>query len=499
MGNCLENADPLSILDGMSKTLYINQTLNEYRAALVVRGNMTDFFMERGDGKASPGPVRSGNVYRGRIAKILPGIGAAFVDIGHDQAAYLYLDRRGEPLRPSLREGGSVLVQIYREPVGIKGAKLTRNIALVGRYLVYRPLSGKIGISRRIELSGERERLESILGGLSTGGGGLVARTYAEGKGASVLKAEFDALAGQWENIQHRYVELNAPGVCREEGHFVQKILRDIVDEEVADIWVDTPELKEMVEWYSERYLPWLVGKCHLYREHRPMLKKFGIEREVGRSLAGKIYLRSGGVVHIDQTEALVSIDVNTGRFVGKKSVEQTVLKTNLEAVGEIVRQLRLRNCGGIIVIDFIDMEDEDHRQQIVQAFNNALKRDRAKCRVLPLSRLGLVEMTRKQSKDTLARIVCEPCPYCEGRGRIKSATSVCYELLRDLRGALKERDGFGGGVSVRAHPDVVEQFCDSEGVGFMGSLQESQGRSFAFRADHHCHVEDYEIVFEKD
>ena len=494
MGNYLENVFSLSILVRMSKILYINQTLDEYRAALAVKGKLVDFFIERGT------PIRSGNIYKGRVSKILPGIGAAFVDVGHEQAAYLRLNRASEPLVNKsmegmpLREGGQVLVQIYREPVGMKGAKLTRNITLTGRYLVYRPFFEHIGVSRRIESLEERERLEEIVKELCPDEEGLIARTHAEGQSASIIKAEFNALIERWKIIQNNYTELINPGPCWEEISFVEQILRDIVDEEVEDIWVDTPELKAMVDQYVEKYALGLEEKCQLYRESTPIFKKFGIEREVNRGLGSKIYLRSGGVINIDQTEALVSIDVNTGRFVGKKNAEQTILKTNLEAVREIARQLRLRNCGGIIVIDLIDMKDVEHRKEVFQALNDVLGKDRARCEVMPLSRFGLVEMTRKQTKDTLSRMICEPCPYCDGSGRIKSVVSICYELLRDLASVLKKTDEE---VSIHAHPDVVEEFCDKEGRGFMEALKESEKCSFVVKVDHHCHVEDYEIAVE--
>ena len=490
---------PWSILGGMSKILYINQTLDEYRAALVEKGKVVDFFMER------RGELRVGNIYKGRVSKILPGIGAAFVDVGHEQAGYLYLNQGKSDSEipswehPPLREGGQVLVQIYRESVGIKGPKLTRDITLIGRYIVYMPLLEHTNVSRRIQLPQERERLEAILRDVCPEGKGVIARTRSEGQSPSMIQAEFHDLELQWKNIQHNYSEMSAPRICHQELDFVQQILRDVVDEEVVDIWVDTPEQKAIVEGYVEKYLPWLVGKCTFYRESTPIFKNFDIEPEVDKSLTGKIYLRSGGVINIDQTEALVSVDVNTGRFVGKKSVEQTVLKTNLEAVAEIARQLRLRNCGGIIVIDFIDMEDHDHREQVFQALQEALKKDRSKCRVMPLSRLGLVEMTRKQTKDTLTRVVCQPCPYCEGSGRVKSASSVCYELLRDLTGAFKSRGKKTGPVSIHAHPDVVEKFCDEEGSGFREVLERSWGGILAVEVDHNCHMEQYEIVFEED
>ena len=492
----------------MSKILYINQTFGEFRAALVENGRVMDFFMERGKG------LRVGNIYKGRVSKVLPGIGSAFVEIGHEKAAFLYLDKAwlpsgeedaweahsGSPpknvtIEALLEEGDEVLVQVSRESIGMKGPKVTRNITLPGRHIVYTPLVEHVGVSRQVTSDGERVRLEGILKDFCLVGKGAIARTFAQGQSASVIRADFDSLEGEWERVQERYAKIDTPGLCREEVGFAQRILRDIIDDDLEEIYVDTKDLLEEVEGFVGEFLPRLKGRCRLYREVVPIFDNFGIEEQVARALSNKIALRSGGAIHIDQTEALVSIDVNTGRFVGKRDLNETILKTNLEAVGEIARQLRLRNCGGIIVIDFIDMLEPEHREEVFEGLLNALKKDRAKYNVMPISGLGLVEMTRKQTRDTLVRLVCVPCSYCEGSGRVKSVSSVCYELLRDLVAALRKRGkGAAGRVHVYANPEVIDRLYDGEEFGFMETLEERWGGPFVVRSDSNYHLEQYDI-----
>ena len=517
----------------MPKTLYINQTFNESRAALVENGKIVDFFIEQGRGESSP---KAGNIYKGRVSKILSGIGSAFVDIGHEKSAFLYLDKawlpsskersrkekRGAPehqriipdewetlcdsscvppegltIDSLLKEGDEIFVQIVRESIGMKGPKVTRNITLAGRNLVYMPCVDHIGVSRRIDCAEERSRLEAVLKDFCPSGEGVIARTFAKGQPFSSLKKDFAQLVSHWKEVQHKYSKISYPGLCYQDINFVQCILRDVVDEDLEYVYVDTPERQEDVNQFAEECLPWLSGKCKLYRGAIPLFEKFGIEQQVRRMLSNKVRLRSGGMINIDQTEALVSIDVNTGKFVGKKSVEDTILKTNLEAVVEIASQLRLRNCGGIIVIDFIDMLNPGHQEMLFQALLDALQKDRAKYSVMPISGLGLVEMTRKQTKDTLVRLVCTPCSYCEGSGMVKSVSSVCYELLRDLRGVLKKDQKKRRGVHIYANPEVINRLYDEEEFGRMDELEESWGASFVIRSDGNYHLEQYDIFLE--
>ena len=515
----------------MSRILYINKTFGESRAALVENGRLEDFFMERGEA-----PLKVGNLYKGRVSKVLPGLGSAFVDIGQEKAAYLYLDKAWLPsceepqtrakskdcaeggriipdefetfcdfsgsLPPDvtidslLRKGDEVLLQISRESIGNKGPKATRNITLASRYLVYMPFVEHLGVSRRIAPEEERMRLEGVLKEFCSGGQGAIVRTSAKGQSTSTLRADFSRLEQQWKSIREKYETVNAPGLCHEESSFVRRILRDIVDDELDHICVDTVDVLEEVEHCIKGFLPALEGKCRLYREADPIFEKFGIEREVKRALSNKIYLRSGGTVNIDQTEALVSIDVNTGKFVGKNNLNETILEANLEAAKEIARQLRLRNCGGIIVIDFIDMVRSEHQEQVFRFLLDALQKDRAKYSVMPISGLGLVEMTRKQTRDTLVRLTCLPCQYCDGSGRVKSISTVCYDLLRELMATLKKRSGKNGDIHIYANPEVIDRLYDEEEFGFMDELEESWGKPFEVRSDGNYHVEQYDIFF---
>ena len=506
------------IKEGMAKILYINQTVHEYRAAVVENGRPIDFFMDRKVSKQGIPPVRAGNIYKGRVSRLRPGLGAAFVDIGCEKMAFLYLKQTpgtvldGEKARhvipdelsghygaccedAPLKVGDRVLVEISREPVGSKGAKLTRNIKLAGRYIVYTPLSDFMGVSRRIEDEEERSRLEAILEDIRPPGQGVVARTFAVGVPEEDLRCEMDELIDTWRGVQEKYAKKRNVGPCYQEITFVQRMLREVVENGLDEIWVDTLECFEQVREWTKRNLPSLETKCKLHEvESGPLFDKFGIEEEWNFALSNKIYLRSGGVINIDQTEAMVSIDVNTGRYIGSKSFEETMLKANLEAVVEIARQLRLRNCGGLIVIDFIDMTVDEHKEKVYQSLMENLQRDRAKYNVMPISDLGLVEMTRKQIRDTLVRTVCAPCQYCEGSGWVKSIRSVCYELLRNLRVKLREREK-SGRVWIYAHPDVVETLHDKEEFSCLDDMQHECGRPFEICSDKAYHIDDYDIV----
>lgn len=522
----------------MAKELVINQTHNESRVALIENGEILDFLIERASTSTDKPTV--GNIYLGRVVRVLPGMQSAFVDIGTERAAFLYVDdayiptleeqremaRRIEEkekeeaekkkfgqtipdelsslsdtvdmkYRPDikiqdfLKEGDEVLVQIAKEPISTKGPRVTRHITLAGRHIVFMPFIEHIGVSRRIENDDERERLKSILESIRPEGKGIIARTVAEGQSHKVLKADFNLLSKIWKDIQRRLEKVKAPNDAYKDLSFIQRALRDITDEDVDNILVDNRSALKQVEKFVSKYLPKMKGKVKVYENDVPIFEHFGIDIEVERALSNKVFLKSGGSINIDQTEALVSIDVNTGKYVGKKTLEETILKTNLEAVKEIAYQLRLRNCGGIIICDFIDMEREEHRDDVFQALLEALKKDRAKTNVLPISGLGLVEMTRKRTRDTLVRTMCEPCSYCEGTGVVKSVTTVCYEILREITKAMKKSKG--PKVSVFAHPEVSAQLT-SEDFAIIEALEEQFGKHLSIRADNSYHVEQYEI-----
>jgi ribonuclease G len=523
----------------MAKELIINQTHNESRVALVENGDILDFLIDRSGLTARQGSV--GSIYLGRVLRVLPGMQSAFVDIGLERAAFLYVDdaylptleeqremqrrlaekeaeekerkqQMGQTIpdefstlsetvdmkyRPDikiqdfLKEGDEIVVQIAKEPISTKGPRVTRHITLAGRHIVFMPFIEHVGVSRRIESEEERDRLKGILESIRPEGKGVIGRTVSEGQSHKVLKADYQVLTKIWKDVQRRVEKAKAPSSLHQDLSFVQRALRDITDEDVQNIVVDSKSTMKQVDKFVQKYLPNMKGKVVLWEEDLPIFEKYGIDIEIERALSNKVYLKSGGSINIDQTEALVSIDINTGKFVGKKTLEETILKTNLEAVKEIAYQLRLRNCGGIIIIDFIDMEKEEHRQSVYQALLEALKKDRSKTNVLPISGLGLVEMTRKRTRDTLTRVMCEPCPYCEGTGQVKSVTSVCYEVLREIAKTMKRTDS--DKISVFAHPEVSASLT-SDDFEVLEALEEQNGKSLSIRADNSYHIEQYEI-----
>jgi ribonuclease G len=354
------------------------------------------------------------------------------------------------------------------------------------------PLIEHTGVSRRIESEKERERLKEILDTIRPEGTGIIARTVAEGQSYKVLKFDFNMLVKIWKDVLKNSEKQKAPSIAFQDLNFIQRVLRDITDEDVDDIIVDSKDNFKDAEKFILKFLPNMKGKVKLYQtEEVPIFEKYGIDIEIERAIDNKVYLKSGGSLNIDQTEALVSVDVNTGKFIGRKTFEETILKTNLEAVKEIAYQLRLRNCGGIIIVDFIDMETETNREIVYNALVDELKKDRAKTNVLPISGLGLVEMTRKRTRDTLSRIMCEPCPYCEGTGRVKSTQSVCYELIRNLNRVLAKSKGTK--VSIYAHPEVTASLC-SEDFDLIETLEEAHGKSIQIRSENNYHIEQYEI-----
>jgi ribonuclease G len=522
----------------MAKELVINQTHSESRVALVENGDILDFLIDRDSSSIKKPSV--GNIYKGRVLRVLPGMQSAFVDIGYERAAFLYVDdayiptaseqrdmakrleskeledkkrlsqaktipdelstytesvdlryRSDIKIQDFLREGDEILVQVAKEPISTKGPRITRHITIAGRYIVYMPLIEHVGVSRRIECDKERERLMSVLKSIRPDDVGVIARTVAEGQSHKVLKADYNFLVKVWKEAQKQETKVKAPALVYNDLTFIQRALRDITDEDVTQITVDTKSNQVLVDKFVNRYLPAMKGRVQLYDKEQPIFEHFNIDVEIERALSNKVFLRSGGSLNIDQTEALVSIDVNTGKFVGKRSLEETIFKTNLEAVREITYQLRIRNCGGIIIIDFIDMEKEEHREQVFMTLLEALKKDRAKTNVLPISGLGLVEMTRKRTRDTLTRVMCEPCAYCEGTGRVKSVSTVCYEILREVTKSMKKERSLS--VSVFAHPEVSAQLT-GEDFEVLEMLEDRMGKQLVIRADNSYHIEQYEI-----
>lgn len=517
----------------MAKELIINQTINECRAALIENGEIVDYILDRS--VKDPNMPRSGNIYKGKVVRVLPGMQSAFVDIGYEKAAFLYVDdaylptlkeqremaekakqmeekkvgelipdelstlseevnmkfRPAKSIESFLKEGDEIVVQVAKEPISSKGPRVTRQITLAGRHIVFMPFIEHVGVSRRIENEEERARLKEILESIRPEGKGVIGRTVAEGQSYKVLKADYNMLVKIWKDLSKKHEKTKAPVLIYRDLTFIQRVLRDITDEDVSKIVVDSKEAYNEVEKFTSKYLLAVKGKCELYSGELPIFEHYGLDIEIERGLSNKVFLRSGGSINIDQTEALVSIDVNTGKFVGRKNLEDTILRNNLEAVKEIAYQLRLRNCGGIIIIDFIDMEKEENRKAVYQALLEALKKDRAKTNVLPISALGLVEMTRKRTRDTLIRTMCEPCPYCEGTGRVKTTLTVCYELIRELNKILSKCKG--SKVYIYAHPEVTAHLC-GEDLDIIETLEDHFGKSLLIRSENNYHVEQYEI-----
>ncbi|GAB4293979.1 MAG: ribonuclease G [Desulfuromonadia bacterium] len=507
----------------MAHELVINTTSHETRIALIENGTIAELYIERSRVKGIVG-----NIYKGRVVRVLPGMQAAFVDIGLEKAAFLYvadvfdpleeyesfMDGNGKkegdegepegegderpifhpvhPIEELLQEGQEILVQVSKEPIGTKGARITSHISLPGRHLVYMPTVDHVGISRRIEDEGERERLREIVERIRPPGTGFIVRTVSEGKSEEDLANDMTYLLNLWEEVQKRNQRASAPSLIHADLDVTQKVVRDILTEDVTRIVVDSkPEYDRIVQFIST-FMPKMKYSIELYDEDEPIFDHFGLEVEISRALGRKVWLKSGGYIIIEQTEALTAIDVNTGRYVGKHNLEDTILKTNLEAVKEIAYQLRLRNIGGIIIIDFIDMEKEVNREKVFTALEEALKGDKSKTNILKISELGLVEMTRKRVRESIGRMLCEPCPYCEGRGYVKSKVTVCHEIFRELHREMI--DVRGTKVMLSVHPQVADLLYDEERRG-LEELERTFKKRITVRAKPGFHQEQFEIL----
>jgi ribonuclease G len=498
----------------MGNELVINTTSHETRIALIENGTIAELYIERSRVKGIVG-----NIYKGRVIRVLPGMQAAFVDIGLEKAAFLYVadvfdelddyehfmdggskeEGSGEtqpmqplhPIEELLQEGQELMVQVSKEPIGTKGARITSHISLPGRHLVYMPTVDHVGISRRIEEEAERDRLKEIVERIRPAGSGFIVRTVSEGKSEEDLAADITYLTKLWAEVLKRNENAHAPHLIHADLDVTQKVVRDILTEQVDRIVVDSkPEHDRIVQFIST-FMPKMKYSIELYDEEEPIFDHFGLEVEISRALGRKVWLKSGGYIIIEQTEALTAIDVNTGRYVGKHNLEDTILKTNLEAVKEIAYQLRLRNIGGIIIIDFIDMEKEVNREKVFTALEEALKSDKSKTNILKISELGLVEMTRKRVRESIGRMLCEPCPYCEGKGYVKSKTTVCHEIFRELRREML--DIRGTKVMLTVHPQVADLLYDEERRG-LEELEKNYKKRITVRAKPGFHQEQFEI-----
>jgi ribonuclease G len=476
------------------------------RVALTENGKPAELLLERARRQGSVG-----DIYLGRVSRVLPGMQAAFVDIGLEKDSFLYVaDVRDEwededdlvedepRPRPAtsiddlLKEGQDIVVQVVKEPIGAKGARVSTNISLPGRLLVSTPFSARVGISRRIESEEERERLKAMLEGFRADGG-FIARTAAQGRAPEEFENDRTYLEALWRSIQTRARSSRPPALLHREQDLLLRALRDLLSPEISAIRVNDHEAFGRVVEFVNAMEPSLVSRARLHKASALFFEEFGIEAEIEKAIKSKVWLKSGGYLVINPTEALVSIDVNSGKFVGKDSLEETVLAVNLEAVREIVRQIRLRDLGGILVVDFIDLEDAAHRQQLFDAFETEMKKDRAKSKILQISEFGLVQITRKRSRASLDRALTKPCPSCGGNGRIKNDFTVGLEIRREI---VKMARSFSAGetILVRATPDVARLLRDEE-TGILETVERELEISVVLREDDTMAPAQYEIA----
>jgi ribonuclease G len=499
----------------MSLKMLIESDPHQTRIAVLEDDRLTEIFVER---HRHRGLV--GNVYKGRVTRVLPGMQAAFVDVGLERDAFLYVsdvaadveamedleldDARSEDIgghqqgspAPSiddlLKAGQEIIVQVVKDPLPNKGARISTHVTLPGRYLVLLPTVRHFGVSRRIEDETERERLLGILHQLPVSSGGLIVRTAGEGKGREEFESDLVYLSKLWEKIRLRAGKVSAPTLLHQDLDLALRVVRDLLRSDFAVLWVDGEETYERIVEFLDQVQPGLVAKVKLFRQRATLFEQFGIEEQIEAALKSKVWLKSGGYIVINPTEALVAIDVNTGRFVGQNNLEETVLQTNLEAVQEIVRQIRLRDLGGIIVIDLIDMVEAAHREEVFASLESEIRKDRAKTKVLNISEFGLVEITRKRSRANLERLLTQPCPYCSGRGRIKSVATICLNLRKEL---LHLRGRIGNSeLLLRVHPEIARALQQEERAIF-DELERSLGVHLLLQSDPELHHERFDVV----
>jgi len=487
----------------MSEEILINVTPTETRVGLVENGMLQEVSLER---KSYVGYL--GNIYKGTVSRVLPGMQAAFIDIGLDRTAFLHAsdiyrvecehvpdDPPPEPHITSLvREGDEVVVQVIKDPLGTKGARLTTNLSIPSRFLVLLPDSETIAVSLRIEDEAERARLKNLLATMREHKGkhGYIVRTNAENTNDFALSADMSYLGKIWECIA-KQIHIAKPGECiYEDLSLPLRALRDHMHEEVEKVRIDSKEEFDRLNDFTGKFLPEWSQRIEYYSAARPIFDLYGIEDEIENALHRTTPLKSGGHLVIDQTEAMTTIDVNTGGYVGHRTLEETIYKTNLEAAQAIARQLRLRNLGGIIIIDFIDMHDEEHKRQVMAALERALERDHAKTHTCEISPLGLIEMTRKRTTESLGHVLCEPCPVCSGRGVLKSAETVCLEVFREI--VRSSRQFEASRLLVVASTDVVDKILDDQST-IVAELEETIGKSIRFQREDQYTQEQFDVV----
>jgi ribonuclease G len=506
--------------------IVINAASYETRVALVERGTVAEIFTEP---RSERGIL--GNIYKGKVVRVLPGMQAAFVDIGLERAAFLYVsdiskealsedfeslwgagsedepeDEEGGEDRPArgehrtgrnssiedlLKEGQEIMVQAAKDPIGTKGARLTSHVTLPGRYLVFMPTIDHVGISRRIGDDKERKRLRQIIDSVRPPGSGFIVRTVSENEPRENLEADMRFLIGLWREIVARNERQAAPSLLHADFDLVLRATRDLLSQEIDKLVIDSEPEFDRVREVIRTFMPSFENKLELYRSEEPIFDAYAIEVEISRALARKVWLKSGGYIVFDQAEALTVVDVNTGKYVGKRNLEDTITKINLEAAQEIAYQLRLRNIGGIIIVDFIDMDRGANRDKVFKAFEEVLRRDRVRSSIVKISELGLVEMTRKRTKESIGHVITEPCFYCEGKGYIKSRQTVCYEILREV---MREAPYIPQKmIAIRANPELADFLLDEERHG-MEELEKKYGKRIIVKAVPEFHREQFEV-----
>ena len=485
----------------MTEDLLVNITPQETRVALLQQGAVQELHVER---TASRG--RTGNIYLGRVARVLPGMQSAFIDIGLERAAFLHVADIWDAKAPTgsgtppmgieklLFDGQAVLVQVIKDPIGTKGARLSTQISIAGRMLVYLPQDPHIGISQRIGNEAEREQLRSRLQRLLPADekGGFIIRTMAEDAAEVDLRMDLDYLRKTWMHIVEQSKAVPPPALLYQDLSLAQRVLRDFVGEETTSIQIDSRENFQKLSEFSATYTPSVLPKLTHYTGERPLFDLHGVEGEIEKALGRRVDLKSGGYLIIEQTEAMTTIDVNTGSYVNGRNFDDTIFKTNLEAAHAIARQLRLRNLGGIIILDFIDMESAEHRHAVLAELHKALARDRTKVTVSDFSALGLVEMTRKRTRESLAHVLCEPCPACQGKGQVKTARTVAYEILREL---LREAKQFNPReFRITASQLVIDMFLEEESQ-HLAMLGDFIGKPISLQVESSFHQEQYDII----
>lgn len=490
----------------MSEEILINVTAMETRVAVIENGLLQDVHIER---VANRGIV--GNIYSGKVVRVLPGMQSAFVEIGAERTAFIHVsdimpldsegredrDHQSDVIKDFLHDGKKIVVQVTKDPLGTKGARLTTQVSISSRYLVLMPQSDHIGVSQRIEDDAERDRLQQLLGeGVEAEDmadmRGFIIRTAAEGAGAEEFRADLRYLKRVWSAVQRRGKAADRPTLLYEDLPLYQRAIRDLARPGLDKIRIDDQNCFERLETFCSDYVPEVSALLSHYDGERPLLDNHGVEDEIERALSRKVDLKSGGYLIIDQTEAMTTIDVNTGSFVGKKNLEETIFKTNLEAATMLARQLRVRNLGGIIIIDFIDMRELEHRRQVHRTLEKAMLNDPSRNKITGISDLGLVEMTRKRNRESLEHMLCEECTVCGGRGVVKSAETLCYEIFREIMRDAKAYEN--DTLMVLAGQGVVDRLLDEESA-IVADLQEMVGKTISFRVEPSYNQEHFDIV----